>query len=175
MAVLIGHVGDTGRSGGDLSISQVSIVNDAEHRVVGATRVAGLIGYVQAYEHTIAIDNCYVYTDIEASTRGEGGGMVASWEDRANDKLSYHKGGVGVLDISRCISLAKFHIQGVERDVSMKNASPILGNYSTSLKTVVSVKYCIGLMQEYNSNYDVQAFSETNLKRHDLVSLARNA
>ena len=23
-------------------------------------------------------------------------------------------------------------------------------------------------MQEYNSNYDVQAFSETNLKRHDL-------
>ncbi len=194
VAVLIGHVGDTGRSGGDLSISQVSIVNDAEHRVVGTTRVAGLIGYVQAYEHTIAIDNCYVYTDIEASTRGEGGGMVASWEDRANDKLTisqcyyagqlktsvapgssrlggmlgYHKGGVGVLDISRCISLAKFHIQGVERDVSMKNASPILGNYSTSLKAVVSVKYCIGLMQEYNSNYDVQAFSETNLKRHDL-------
>lgn len=193
VAVLIGHVGDTDRNGSDIKISQVSIVNDAEHRIVGSTRVGGLIGYVQAYEHVISIDNCYVVTDIEASTKGEGGGMVASWEDRAGDTLliskcyysgqlktsvapgssrlggmlGYHKGGVGVLNISRCISLAKFHIQGIERDVSVKNASPILGNYSSSLQTVVSVTYCIGLMQEYNSNYDVQAFNETNLKRHD--------
>lgn len=193
MAVLIGHVGDTGGTGSDLTISQVSIVNDADHRIVGSTRVAGLIGYVQAYEHAIDINNCYVVTDIEASTKGEGGGMVASWEDRAGDTLTisncyysgqlktdvapgssrlggmlgYHKGGVGVLTISRCISLAKFHIQGVERDVSVKNASPIVGNFSSSLNTVVSVRYCIGLMEEYNTDYDVLAFNEDNLKRHD--------
>lgn len=193
MAVLIGHVGDTGGTGSDLTISQVSIVNDADHRIVGSTRVAGLIGYVQAYEHAIDINNCYVVTDIEASTKGEGGGMVASWEDRAGDTLTisncyysgqlktdvapgssrlggmlgYHKGGVGVLTISRCISLAKLHIQGIERDVSVKNASPIVGNYSSSLNTIVSVKYCIGLMEEYNSDYDVLAFNEDNLKRHD--------
>ena len=193
MAVLIGHVGDTGGTGSDLTISQISIVNDADHRIVGSTRVAGLIGYVQAYEHAIDINNCYVVTDIEASTKGEGGGMVASWEDRAGDTLTisncyysgqlktdvapgssrlggmlgYHKGGVGVLTISRCISLAKFHIQGVERDVSVKNASPIVGNFSSSLNTVVSVRYCIGLMEEYNTDYDVLAFNEDNLKRHD--------
>lgn len=193
VGVLIGHVGDNTRTGSDIKISQVSIVNDAEHRIVGSTRVAGLIGYVQAYEHTISIDNCYVVSDIEASTKGEGGGMVASWEDRAGDillidrcyyagqlktevapgssrlggMLGYHKGGVGKLTITRCLSLAKFHIQGVERDSSVKNASPIVGNYSTSLNTVVSVRWCIGLMQEYNSSYDVQAFNETNLKRHD--------
>ncbi len=192
MAVLIGHVGDTSGVGSDLTISQVSIVNDKEHKVVGSTRVAGLIGYVQAYEHLIDINNCYVVTDIEAMTKGEGGGMVASWEDRAGDTLiisqcyysgqlktdvapgssrlggmlGYHKGGTGKLTISRCISLAKFHIQGIERDVSVKNASPILGNFSTSLNTVVSVKYCIGLMEEYNSDYDVLSFTETNLKRH---------
>ena len=34
------------------------------------------------------------------------------------------------------------------------------------MNTVVSVKYCIGLMEEYNSDYDVLSFTETNLKRH---------
>lgn len=192
VAVLIGHVGDNNKTGSDLTISQISIVNDADHKLVGSHRVGGLIGYVQNYQHTISIDNCYVITDIEASTTGEGSGMVAAWEDKDGDVLNisqcyysgqlktsvapgssrlggmlgYHKGGVGVLNITRCISLAKFHIQGEEREVSVKNSSPIVGNYSTSVRTVVTVRNCIGLMQEYNSNYDVQVFNETNLKRH---------
>ena len=191
LAVLIGHVGDSNRRGGDLTISQISIVNDADHKVVGSSRVAGLIGYVQAYEHAISIDNCYVITDIETGT--EGGGMVASWEDRAADKLTisqcyysgqlktsaapgssrlggmlgYHKGGAGVLTITRCISLAILHIDGMERDVSVKNASPIVGNFSSSQSTIVSVTRCIGLMEEYNTDYEVEPFTETNLKRHD--------
>ena len=190
LAVLIGHVGASNGVASALTISQVSIVNDADHKIVGSSRVAGLIGYVQAYEQAISIDNCYVVTDIETGT--EGGGMVASWEDRAADTLTitqcyysgqlktsaapgssrlggmlgYHKGGAGVLEITRCISLAKLHIDGMERDVSVKNASPIIGNFSSSQNTVVSVKYCIGMMEEYNSDYDVQAFNETNLKRH---------
>ena len=194
VAALIGHVGDTNGSGSDLTISQVSIVNDASHKIYGTTRVAGLIGYVQTYEHVISIDNCYVVTDIEAETKGEGGGMVASWEDKAGDTLNitqcyysgqlktsvapgssrlggmlgYHKGGAGVLNISRCLSLAKFHIQGVERDASVKNASPIVGGFSSSARTVVSVSCCIGLMEEYNTDSDVQVFTEINLKRHSL-------
>ena len=192
-AGLIGHVGDSNRNGSDLTISQVSIVNDAEHKIKGTQRVAGLIGYVQAYEHKISIDNCYVVSDIEASSTGEGSGMVAAWEDRAGDTLiitqcyyagqlrtetkpgssrlggmlGYHKGGAGVLEISRCISLATFYIDGVLRDVSVKNASPIVGNFSSSQGTTVSVRYCIGLMEEYNTDFDVEAFNETNLKRHD--------
>ena len=193
VAGLIGHVGDSSGTGCDLLISQISIVNDEDHKIVGSQRVGGLIGLVQAYVHTISIDNCYVVTNIEASTTGEGGGMVGTWEDRAGDiliitqcyysgqlktdvapgssrlggMLGYHKGGAGVLDISRCISLATLHIQGELRDASVKNSSPIVGNFSSSQSTVVSVRYCIGLMQEYNSNYDVQVFSETNLKRHN--------
>ena len=193
VAGLIGQVGDSKSEGCDLTISQISIVNDSDHKIFGAQRVGGLIGLVQAYEHKISIDNCYVVTDIEASTTGEGGGMVGTWEDRAGDTLiitqcyyagqlktsvapgssrlggmlGYHKGGAGVLDVSRCISLAKFHIADVERDVSVKNASPILGNFSTSQNTVVSVRYCIGLMEEYNTDYDVQVFNDTNLRRHD--------
>ena len=41
-----------------------------------------------------------------------------------------------------------------------------MGNYSTIQNTVVSVRYCIGLMQEYNSDFDVQVFNDTNLKTH---------
>ena len=191
-AVLIGQVGDSNAEGGDLTISQVSVVNDAKHRIVAGIRVGGLIGFVQAYEHAIIIDNCYVVSDIEATGKGEGGGIVASWEDRTADTLSisqcyyagqlktavepgssrlggilgYHKGGAGVLTITKCISLAKHHIGGVERDSSVKNASPILGGYSTSQSTVVSVTACIGLMEEYNTDYEVQVFTETDLKQH---------
>ncbi len=194
VAALIGHVGDKSHSGGDITISQVSIVNDASHKISGSQRVGGLIGYVQVYEHTISIDNCYVRTDIEAASVGEGAGMVAAWEDKEGDKLiitqcyyagrletgtspgssrlggmlGYHKGGVGVLEISRCISLATFYIAGEEKDVALKNASPIIGNFSSSARTVVSVKNCIGLLEEYNSDYDVEVFTEDNLKNHPL-------
>ena len=190
---LIGHVGDSKGEGCDLTISQVSIVNDADHKISGSQRVGGLIGFVQAYGHNINIDNCYVVSEIEASTTGEGGGMVGTWEDRSADTLTisqcyysgllktsaapgssrlggmlgYHKGGAGVLTITRCLSLAKFNIANVDRDVSVKNASPIVGNFSSSQNTVVSVTYCIGLMEEYNTDFDVQAFSDTNLRRHD--------
>ena len=188
---LIGLVGNK-KGSADLTISQVSIVNDADHKIVGSTRVGGLIGYVQNYGFAIGIDNCYIITDIEATGKGEGGGMVGTWEDQKADKLiisqcyysgivktpaapgssrlggmlGYHKGGAGVLTITRCISLAKLHIEGVLRDTSVKNASPIIGNFSTSQSAVISVSYCIGLMEEYNTDYDVQVFTEENLKRH---------
>ena len=193
-AGLIGMVRVTsGNVGSKLTISQVSIVNDESHKIVGSSRVGGLIGLVQAYDNTMVIDNCQVISDIEAPGAGEAGGMVGTWEDRTNDilnisrcyysgwlktavapgssrlggMLGYHKGGAGVLTIERCLSLAKLHIQGAERTVSVKNASPIMGNFSTSENTVVSVRYCIALMEEYNTDYDVQVFTETNLKRHE--------
>ncbi|MDE7440383.1 MAG: right-handed parallel beta-helix repeat-containing protein [Clostridia bacterium] len=193
-AALIGHVGDTSKSGCDLTISQVSIVNsDANHRIVGTQRVGGLIGYVQNYVHAIKIDNCYVVTDIEAATTGEGGGMVAAWEDKDGDTLTitqcyysgqlktdvapgssrlggmlgYHKGGLGELTISNCISLATHHIQGELRDVSLKNASPILGNFSSSVRAKVSVTSCISLMEEYNTDYDVEVFTVEDLRTRD--------
>ena len=200
VAALIGHVGDSDGKGCDLTISQISIVNDADHKIVGTQRVAGLIGYVQNYRHSISIDNCYVVTDIEAGATGEGSGMVASWEDKPEDKLTisqcyysgilktnvgpgssrlggmlgYHKGGAGVLTISRCISLAKLHIQGELREASVKNASPIMGNFSSSQNTVVSVRNCISLMEEYNTDYDVQVFTVDNLKTHSSYLTGEN-
>ncbi len=191
---LIGHVGGTTDGKGTvypLYISQISIVNDAEHKIAGTQRVAGLIGYVQHYRNSISIDNCYVRSDIDAGSTGEGSGMVASWEDnyavdslriercyyagtlktavapgssRLGGMLGYHKGGAGKLVITRCISLAILDIQGEIRTNSVKNASPIVGNYSGNAD--VSVTKCIGLMQEYNSNYDSEVFNETNLRRH---------
>lgn len=186
VAALIGHVGG---KGSELHISQVSIVNTEEYKIVGGSRVAGLIGYVQAYENNIYIDNCYVRTDIEA-TGGESAGLVASWEDREADTLhitqcyyagtlktgvapgssrlggmlGYHKGGKGKLEISRCISLAVLDIQGEVRTASVKNASPIVGNFSANAE--VSVTKCIGFMQEYNSDYGVETFTLINLRQH---------
>ena len=189
---LIGHLGDSKNEGCDLLISQVSIINDESHKIVGSQRVGGLIGLVQKFGHTISIDNCQIISDIEASTTGEGGGMVGTWEDLATDTLiisrcyysgmiktsvapgssrlggmlGYHKGGAGVLTIERCLSLAQLHIAGILRDVSVKNASPIVGNSSSSLKTVVSVHHCISLMEEYNTDFDVTVFTVNNLKRN---------
>ena len=200
VAALIGHVGDSTKSGGDLKISQVSIVNDDSHRIVGAQRVGGLIGYVQAYEHTIDIDNCYVVSDIEASGVGEAGGMVAAWEDKEGDTLNisrcyysgqlktpvapgssrlggmlgYHKGGIGKLNISKCLSLASLHVQGELRIESLKNASPIIGNFSSGSRSQVTVRQCIGLLDEYNTEYDVRTFSEINLKRNKLYIEGEN-
>ena len=189
-----GLIGLVGKAVGDLTISQVSIVNaDDSKSISGSIRVGGLIGLVQNYGAAINIDNCYVVANITATGQGEGGGMVATWEDllegdelhisqcyysgmlktpaapgssRLGGMLGYHKGGNGVLEIERCISLAQLHIQDELRDVSVKNASPIVGNGSSSASAVVSVRYCIGLMEEYNSDYDVQVFTEYNLETH---------
>ena len=193
VSVLIGHLGDSKNEGCDLLISQVSIVNEDGYKIAGSQRVGGLIGLVQKYGHTITIDNCQVISDIDATTTGEGGGMVGTWEDISTDvllishcyyagqittsvapgssrlggMLGYHKGGAGVLNISRCISLATLHIAGILRDVSVKNASPIVGAFSSSQNTIASVSNCIGLMEEYNTDFDVQVFTLNNLKRND--------
>lgn len=191
---LIGHVGGTTDGLGavyPLFISQVSIVNGTDSKLVGSTRVAGLVGYVQHYRNAIAIDNCYVVTNIAADGKGEGSGIVASWEDnyapdsltiercyyagqlktevnpgssRLGGMLGYHKGGKGKLVIKHCISLATIQIQQVLNNASIKNASPIVGNSASNADVVVDC--CIGLMQEYNTMYNVEIFTETNLKQN---------
>lgn len=175
-----------------LYISQVSLINSEGYSLRSANnRIGGLIGYVQYYGETINIDNCQVISDITAGG-GEGGGIVASYEDTAEDVLNiskcyysgtlstdvapgssrlggmlgYHKGGVGQVNISQCISLAVTYIQGEEVVEAVKNASPILGQYSSAGNTVVSK--CIGLREEHNTDFDVDVFAETNLKRHNL-------
>lgn len=192
---LIGYV--VGSSAGDaavypLNISQVSLINSEGYKISSSrNRVGGLIGYIQYYRETINIDNCQVITDIDAGG-GEGGGIVASWEDTAVDVLNiskcyysgkltttvapgssrlggmlgYHKGGIGSLTISQCISLAVTYIQGEEVLEAVKNASPIVGQYSSA--GTATVEKCIGLREEHNSDFDVSIFTETNLKRHNL-------
>ena len=172
------------------NISQISIINGEGYKISSSSnRVGGLIGYVQYYGQTISIDNCQVISDIEAGN-GEGGGMVASWEDVAEDvliinkcyysgnlstsvapgssrlggMLGYHKGGIGTLNISQCISLAVTYIQGEEVVEPVKNASPIVGQYSSA--GTATVTKCIGLRQEHNTDFGVDVFTEINLKRH---------
>lgn len=192
VAALIGHVG--GSSGGGtatypLYISQVSIINDKDHLIKATgNRAAGLVGFVQYYGEDIEIDNCQVISNIYAGT-GEGGGMIASWEDTAADTLTiskcyysgtlitpvaagssrlggilgYHKGGVGALLITQCISLAEADISGEVITVSVKNSSGIVGGYSSSAEAFVYL--CIALREEYNTNFEVSVFTEQQLRQ----------
>lgn len=190
-AALIGHIGgsSTGETAvSDTSISQVSVINSDGHSLEAGSRAAGLIGYVQYYGANITIDNCMVITDMTVSS--EAGGMISSWEDKATDTLTiincyyagtfnlgsstraggmlgYHKGGLGSLYVSGCLSLAKFIVSGDTLLASMKNASPIIGNYSIAAPT--TIVNCIGLMAEYNEDYDSTAYSLALLKRSTTV------
>lgn len=185
VAALIGHIGgsnDGSTKVYDTYISHISVVNDSDHKITASARAAGLVGYVQYYGCTISVDNCYIVTDLDVSDGSEAGGMIASWEDsistdkliitdcfymgtiytsasstRGGGMLGYHKGGTGTLNIDSCISLATFVCGGVTLTNSLKNCSPIVGNYSSN--ATVTVKNCIALMEEYNSDYKVNVFS----------------
>ncbi len=71
--------------------------------------------------------------------------------------------GTAVLRISGCFSLGQLYIGDSEQSVisSDKNCSGIFGGYDASADT--TVRNCVALIEEYNTNYSVTSYSLTLL------------
>lgn len=175
-------------------ISNVSVVNDEEHKITSGTgkRAGGIIGLIQttsapSVDFSIYISDCYVIADI--SGLEQVAGIVGSFDNaktnidyyleiarcyfggtasttyttpRVSGIIGYQSGNVGYFRIEGCISVGRIFNQGVEITAAQKTASLIVGGFSSSAVNVV--KNCIAAMEEYNSDYDVAFYTESNLK-----------
>lgn len=155
------------------------------------TRASSLIGFIQPsanpeYGVKVYVLNCFtsVYT---WATSYSVSGMVAEYDDakgattdlefvldirncyttstlvatgsssRIGGMLGYHKGG-GKLVITGCFSRMTAYFAKLKVEVAQKNISGIMGNFASTGETI---SRCATVMEEYNSDYGVTAYSET--------------
>lgn len=189
---LIGQVSTNGATQSVTYISNVSLVNDDSVIITAKERVGGIVGFYQdggkqAGWASIYISDCYVKANLTASETAVGG-IVGRFDDRnAGDYLEivncvtdgtytsegsssriagilgYHSGGNGTLYIESCVGIATLHFGGEDLTAALKNASGIVGNYSTA--ATVTVLNCFSWFEDYNAEYDVAEMSESVLKR----------
>lgn len=184
-AVMVARIGS-----GYNYFSQVSIVNDKDHKLAGGERVAALLGFVQdetsAKELTVDITNCQVISDING--KDYVGGVVGRFDDRQSFmKLTitktYYAGhitagtyvggilaafnnGVSQIDVEDCVSDFECTYNGAVFTTGLKNCSPIIGRNPASSGTgYSSVVNCYGRYAEYNALYDSTfIFFASNIK-----------
>ena len=98
-------------------------------------------------EFVLDIRNCYTTSTLVATgSSSRMGGM-----------LGYHKGG-GKLVITGCFSRMTAYFAKLKVEVAQKNISGIMGNFASTGETI---SRCATVMEEYNSDYGVTAYSET--------------
>lgn len=155
------------------------------------TRASGLIGFIQPSSDPhdnieVKVSDCY--TNVYAwATSYSVGGMVAEYDDakaatsdmiisleirncyttsilvgtgsssRIGGMLGYHKGG-GTLLISGCFSRSTAYFANMKVEVAQKNISGIMGNFAAYGATISK---CGSIMEEYNTDYGVVAYSES--------------
>ena len=105
---------------------------------------------IRGAEFTLTIKNC-ISAGVLTSTGSSG---------RIGGMLGYHKG-MGVLEITSCIALHDMYYGNVKLEASQKNQSPIVGNFNDAANGYVA--QCIGLMEEYNTNFGVSMRTPTEL------------
>ncbi len=155
------------------------------------TRASSLIGFIQPSSDPqtdviVKVSDCYtsVYT---WATSYSVGGIVAEYDDgkgattdlnfvldirncyttsvlvgtgsssRIGGMLGYHKGG-GTLKITGCFSRSTAYFANLKVDVAQKNISGIMGNFAAYGATISK---CGSIMEEYNTDYGVTAYSES--------------
>lgn len=171
----------------------VDNLDDGYYVKANGTRASSLIGFIQptadpVYGVKVYVSDCY--TDVYTwATSYSVSGIVAEYDDakgattdleflldirncytastlvatgsssRMGGMLGYHKGG-GTLVISGCFSTMEAYFAKLKVDVAQKNISAIMGNCASTGETV---NRCATLMEEYNSDYGVTAYSESML------------
>ncbi len=118
-----------------------------EYNENGQMAVAALNGY----EFSLSIESCVSAGVLVDTGTGRIGGMVG-YHNGANDMSV--KGGL-------CIQT--MYYKGALMETAQKNQSPTIGNFSTSAK--VTVSNCVGLMEEYNTDYGVTMVLPSDLER----------
>ena len=102
----------------------------------------------KAEVNNLEIKNC-VSAGVLISTGSSG---------RIGGILGYHQSGNSVSILS-CVAIHDMYYGNALLEVSQKNQSPIIGNFSTADSVKVSVARCISLFEEYNSDYGVTAYT----------------
>lgn len=155
------------------------------------TRASGLVGFIQPSSDPqsgieVYIANCYTDVYVHATSYSVSG-MVGEYDDtkgtstdytflleirncytvstlvatgsssRMGGMLGYHKGG-GKLVITGCLSRSTAYFAKQKVEVAQKNISQIMGNFASYGETVSK---CATVMEEYNTDYGVTAYSET--------------
>ncbi len=155
------------------------------------TRASSLIGFIQPSsapetDVIVRVSNCFtnVYT---WATSYSVGGIVAEYDDskgattdlnfeleirncyttsvlvgtgsssRMGGMLGYHKGG-GKLNVTGCFSRSTAYFANMKVDVAQKNISGIIGNFAA---TGATVSKCGSIIEEYNTDFGVTAYSES--------------
>ncbi len=176
-AAIVGRIGS-----GYNYFSQIGIYNDAEHKISGWDRIAGLIGFVQdsssATELTIEVSNCHVVTDVEGHDYV--GGIIGRFDDRkefmkltvtnciysgyvvarnyCGGILAGFNNGISQIDVENCVSDFECTYNQTKFETGLKNCSPIIGRNPASSGTgYSSVLSCYGTYSEYNAEYDSMA------------------
>lgn len=80
--------------------------------------------------------------------------LVNTGTSRIGGMLGYQHS-TGILRINSCLSIGRHFYKNEEVLTCQKNASGIMGNYNLNADAIVA--NCYSIMQEHNSNYNVQA------------------
>lgn len=152
----------------------------------GSERAGGIIGLIQTQSEPngyvkVIINDCYVesyiatakYTvssivagydagkaegsSLEINNCVSAGVLISTGSSgRIGGMIGYHQSGDS-LRIFSCVAINKMYYGNELLEVPQKNQSPIVGNCNTAADVVVG--QCIGLMEEYNTDYDVTAYT----------------
>lgn len=156
-------------------------------------RAGGIVGFIQTTSAPVdgidvRISDCYVIADI--SGYQQVGGIVGGYDNqkvgatfnleitrcyfggtcsttystpRVGGIIGYEAGAIGGFTIDSCISVGKLYYseEHQEVEVALKSASLIVGLANSTAEN--TVKNCIAVIEEYNSDYDVSTYSLRNI------------
>ncbi len=127
-------------------------------KISGAQQVGGIVGGFDNAKPTIdyylEIDRCYF-----------GGVALTTYTTpRVGGIIGYQSGNIGYFTIKHCLSVGTLINQGFVIGASLKTASLIVGGFSSAAINVV--ESCVASMEEYNTDYNVEVFTDRNLQRN---------
>jgi len=187
---LVGHIFESPLP---TRISYVSLT-DSTISSASSHRVGGIVGFIQTTgspieDVNVYISDCYVIADISGAQQVGGivgafdnakptisyyleidrcyfGGTVSSTYStpRIGGIIGYQSGAIGHFKISHCLSIGELYAYDTHTKVTvaLKSASPVVGGYSSV--ALNEVTNCIATMEEYNTDFDVNKYTERNIQ-----------
>ncbi len=135
--------------GSPIYIDQVSLINDADHKIKGEQRVGGLVGFSQASTAErieVYIKNCYVNALIEANF--ELGGIYGTYDCGNNPNCYYN------LEITSCIFAGTVKANSPTKTY----AGGILG-YQKGSAARMNIRNCLFIGEIYATDGEVKLTS----------------
>lgn len=194
---LIGHVFESSLP---TRISHVSVTANSTVSSTDK-RTGGIVGFIQSTgspveDVNVYISDCYVIANVSGYqqiggivgaldnakptinyyleiTRCYYDGQVTSWYStpRIGGIIGYQSGAIGHFKITSCLSIGELYAYESHARVTypLKSASLIVGGHSGV--ALNEVTRCVAMLQEYNSDFDVNLYTAGNLERgvDDLV------